>query len=523
MFAPIPATSTDERSWSANTTVMPPPRHGGAGGQVGPGGASQENLPPAPGAGYRVFRMADGSIVAVKPNENPGTLLYIPSYIWVDGQWEEDLGDQPMPEDNKNRSGGVQGMADDDDGGEGGGGGGEGGGGGPGDEGIPDPGSDLPGPADLIGVGGIYVGADGGLYAPDGSMVIGVFNPDNPPGNGSGLSGNDTGAPPSLLDVPEGLSGWYGGSLGGDSSYGAGSGGGVSGSDRPDPWAVGNMVDAILGQTDFSGATQHYQTQAKSDPIGTLREIQAVTARMAQTHPREATAFARAVAGVVPAASGQGPKSGISTRLGNATTPPAYKAGIFAKQPGAWEGFNKAVGNLPKVSSAEKFAYGQIFAAEGGNIKDPAGSAVAGILQKTLDDARGRVPGLSNARTPGDLRPDQQAALYRDYLNQALAQAGGYQALNGIGSDYAAAVLADTLFRFGPSGGASIIQSAINSVAPGSVQVGGGMGPQTMAVYIQLAANPATLWQLLKAIGDERDLKLKGKEADRNDQFRFLK
>ncbi|CCG42004.1 lysozyme family protein [Magnetospirillum molischianum] len=150
-------------------------------------------------------------------------------------------------------------------------------------------------------------------------------------------------------------------------------------------------------------------------------------------------------------------------------------------------------------------------------------SAVAGILQKTLDDARGRVPGLGRSRTPGDLTPDQQAALYRDYLNQALARAGGYQALNGIGNDYAAAVLADTLFRFGPGGGARIIQAAINAVVPDSVNIDGVMRPQTLAIFSRLASDPAMLRQLLDAVANIRDRRLDGKEADRTDHFRFLR
>jgi lysozyme family protein len=86
-----------------------------------------------------------------------------------------------------------------------------------------------------------------------------------------------------------------------------------------------------------------------------------------------------------------------------------------------------------------------------------------------------------------------------------------------------ATALADTLFRFGPGGGANIIQNAINAVAPGSVKVDGGMGPQTIAIFARLASDPATLWQLLDAIGNERDLTLDGMEKDRTDHFRFLR
>ncbi|MEW5994121.1 MAG: hypothetical protein AB1744_06970, partial [Candidatus Zixiibacteriota bacterium] len=96
----------------------------------------------------------------------------------------------------------------------------------------------------------------------------------------------------------------------------------------------------------------------------------------------------------------------------------------------------------PDASDAERFAYGQIFAAEGGVAKDPTSSASGGILQATLDDARKRVPGLEGANTPSDLTLDQRAAVMRDYFDQSLRTAGGSKALENIGDRNSAAALA---------------------------------------------------------------------------------
>ena len=159
---------------------------------------------------------------------------------------------------------------------------------------------------------------------------------------------------------------------------------------------------------------------------------------------------------------------------------------------------------MPGVSPSELFAYGQIYAAEGGNTKDPLGSASSGILQKTLDSARGRMPGLLGVKTPSNLTPDQRAAIYRDYINQALARVGGYQALSGIGNDYAAAVLADVLYRDGTTGGANIVRAAINQISPNSVTPTGRIDQATLDIVARLASAPAGLAQFLKAIGDMR-------------------
>ena len=207
---------------------------------------------------------------------------------------------------------------------------------------------------------------------------------------------------------------------------------------------------------------------------------------------------------------------------GNAQTPPAWRAEVFRNQPGAWAGFNAAVRQLPQASETENFVYGQIYAAEGGNARDPRGSASSGILQRTLDHARARVPGLDGANTPSDLNAQQRAAIYRDYFDQAMRTVGGHEALNRVDNREAAAALADVLFRFGPGDGARIIQQAIESVAPGSIaSIDGRMGPATLSAFNALVADAASLRALLDAIAVFRNQRTGDQEQDRNGHFRF--
>jgi len=63
---------------------------------------------------------------------------------------------------------------------------------------------------------------------------------------------------------------------------------------------------------------------------------------------------------------------------------------------------------------------------------------------------------------------------------------------------------------------------AIDRVIPGTIKaIDGRMGPETLAAFTRLASNPATLAKLLDAMADFRGRKTPGREADRNNHFRF--
>ncbi|ARJ64899.1 hypothetical protein WV31_04020 [Magnetospirillum sp. ME-1] len=212
--------------------------------------------------------------------------------------------------------------------------------------------------------------------------------------------------------------------------------------------------------------------------------------------------------------------------LDQAAAAPAWKAEVFANQPGAWRGFTGAVAGLPEVGDAEAFSYGEIFAAEGGIAVDPTSryKTSSGITIGTLRDAMAGVPGLEGIATPNLLTLPQRAAIYRDYFDRALRGVdGGHRALEAIGNPFAASALADTLFRFGPKGGTEMIQRALDQVMPGVVGLDGRMGPGTFGVYREFATNPATRGQLLDALQRIRSKKLDGLEEDRNQHFRYLR
>jgi hypothetical protein len=196
-----------------------------------------------------------------------------------------------------------------------------------------------------------------------------------------------------------------------------------------------------------------------------------------------------------------------------------------------WNAFNQQLTQMQQsgeISPTEAYAYREIFAAEGGMSQDPAGSAVAGITQSDLSDFLDRVQEASNDPTDPDhawaqemssqfdgvqKTTDLNAADVADVYNymfdtQYLSGPGGSDALNKVGDPYAAAALADTMFRNGQPGGSLIVQNAINDVyqqtgnAP--IPVDSNLGSGTLNAYSNLAQNPDTSNQLLDDLAGER-------------------
>ena len=81
-------------------------------------------------------------------------------------------------------------------------------------------------------------------------------------------------------------------------------------------------------------------------------------------------------------------------------------------------------------------------------------------------------------------------------------------------------MLADSLFVHGKSGGAKVIQRAINSVAANKVSIDEAVGTQTVDAYKALLRYPITRRSILEAIGNER-MKLRPDLKERIDHFRF--
>lgn len=213
----------------------------------------------------------------------------------------------------------------------------------------------------------------------------------------------------------------------------------------------------------------------------------------------------------------------FNPKFGDAKTPPDWKKDTLSAQGDAWTKFNDAVGKLPGISDNERFIYGQLFAAEGGNAIDPNSGASSGITKQTLEDARAAnvVPGLAKVKSPSTLNADQRAGIMRWYFDTWMAQAGGHAALDKIDDQLAAGALADTMYRHGNSAGTKLIQQAINQVNGNkALAVDGGMGMETLAAYTNLLSAPESRNQLLHKLADLRDTATEGKESARINHYR---
>lgn len=207
---------------------------------------------------------------------------------------------------------------------------------------------------------------------------------------------------------------------------------------------------------------------------------------------------------------------------------PGYRRDVLQSQGPTWPDWNNSVGQLRNSSQVERRVYAEIFAAEGGARNDPSSSAASGITQGAMDEliGKGFVQSIKPGTAPRQLPLEKRAAVYRAYFDFALSAAGGHTALSRVGNANATAALADTLFRHGRTGGAAIIQKAVNGVSTNAnkVKVAGPVGTETLRAYARLAADPATRRALLDQIAQQRTAAIgKGQEADRIDHFRFQK
>ncbi len=202
-----------------------------------------------------------------------------------------------------------------------------------------------------------------------------------------------------------------------------------------------------------------------------------------------------------------------------------------------WNTIHDVLDKNPKTSDTKKHVYRNVWAAEGGLKKDPSGSAVAGILDKTLADAKKNpkfADRLKDIETPSDLKdhPELVPDIYDAYFDENLKEIGGSAGLDKVGNKYAAAAMGDTVFRHGRYGGAKILRNAVDDVLesqgkePLKIDLSNGeelvVGEKILGGYSQLAKNPATLGPLLDAVAEGRK-KDKTEKGDllRADYFRF--
>ena len=128
--------------------------------------------------------------------------------------------------------------------------------------------------------------------------------------------------------------------------------------------------------------------------------------------------------------------------------------------------------------------------------------------------------GVPKGTQPDELTPDQRIEVYRIFFDYALSvalkrKAGkrGYELLEDFGDKEAAAAFADTLFRVGRSGGAKLIETAINRMykekgMSDRVDVDRAVGDETIGAYKRLIRDPDDRIRLLEILAELRCQKL---------------
>ena len=149
---------------------------------------------------------------------------------------------------------------------------------------------------------------------------------------------------------------------------------------------------------------------------------------------------------------------------------PAYKSFVFQKKPAEWPDWHRALDGLKddrgqkSLSKAERFIYGEIFAAEGGAEKDTRSSAFGGVTDGTLEMIKDKETSLDPVNRSQDLTTEQLAVAYRGYFKAVLKSYGGRAALNKLTDQKTAATFSDTLFMHGTGEGAEVVKYGIQDV-----------------------------------------------------------
>jgi hypothetical protein len=222
--------------------------------------------------------------------------------------------------------------------------------------------------------------------------------------------------------------------------------------------------------------------------------------------------------------------------------PPAYRKGVFSgRRQQEWDDWTRNTEFDPNLSSVQKKAFQDIYAAEGGMKKDQSSSAVGGILQPTIKilKDKGFIDSVIKKHGPNvkttDLDQEDIKSIYKAYFDDVLDSAAkghniinpinpvrGSQILDLIGDKNTASAVADTLFRDGSGNGTTYTQKAIN-MAEGKTKVkvedaeDSTFGSETFQALQEVAKDSQKRQKFLDALADQR----KKAEKARNDHFRF--
>ncbi len=213
--------------------------------------------------------------------------------------------------------------------------------------------------------------------------------------------------------------------------------------------------------------------------------------------------------------------------------PPAYRADVFATQPGVWDAMRDAVKADPYLGDGQRAAMMAIFAGEGGMRPDPKSGAVGGITKDYINQARDQgnwPPELAHVKSPADLKPGDMPGMYRHYLDGGLRHAGGAAVLDKIGQPTVAAAVADTVVRDGEQGARALIHGAIEGSggpdlsAPRTRQDGktepAVIGKKTLDELAKIGRDPERVGRFLEMLEKGRSDQ-HPKDEVRNGQFRI--
>jgi hypothetical protein len=178
------------------------------------------------------------------------------------------------------------------------------------------------------------------------------------------------------------------------------------------------------------------------------------------------------------------------------------------------------------LNNTEIIAFRKIFAMEGGFRTVYHSDTMAGITSKALAAAKNDpkiADKLKDIHVPTDLKghPELVLDIYKSYFEASLAGIGKY-GLVSVGNVYAAAALADTIFREGRGGGTHILRLTVEAMGAKIDRKRPAFIQDIFSAYSQFAKDSATLGKLLDNLAIARKNGPFGKETPRIDYFRFL-
>ena len=176
-----------------------------------------------------------------------------------------------------------------------------------------------------------------------------------------------------------------------------------------------------------------------------------------------------------------------------------------------WPEWNELLSRRPDIGDVERGVIRELFASEGGFEFNKIaggrdGTTFAGISATAFQELAAAA-GIDPTAEIDKLPRSKILELYHQYLEvEIMGQAGGTEALDAMNDVPAAVLLVDTMFLYGPTGGAAALRRAINSLRSEPVLEEGVMKLETFRAYEVLMRGEVTRDQLRQAIARERNV-----------------